>query len=433
MLRKLYTSLLYLLVPLVLVRLYWRGRQAPAYRLRWRERFGFNTVSVSVPVIWVHCVSVGETIAALPLLRELLLRYPGHRLMLTTTTPTGSAQVVSALGDQVDHSYMPYDLPGSIKRFLNKLRPELVVILETEIWPNLFAACAERQIPLAIINARLSPASLRGYLRIARLVRQTLTFPCLIAAQSQPDADRFLQLETPSSRVKVTGNIKFDMDITSLPDDQIQQLRNAWHGSNPERLVWIAASTHQGEDEIILAAFARVRQAWADALLILVPRHPERFDAVAELSEKCARQLGGDMIRRSSSEQVTANTAIFLGDTMGELRLFYAAADVAFVGGSLVKRGGHNILEPAAQGLPVIFGPHMFNFMAARDLLLNAQAGQQIDTGDELASAVLQYAHDKAARLAAGRQGQSAVNENRGALQLTLAELALLLPADTKG
>ncbi len=426
--RKLYTCLLYFLVPLVLFRLYWRGRKSPAYRLRWRERFGYSPVSPVKPVIWVHCVSVGETMAAFPLIKALLKRYANHRLLVTTTTPTGSSQIVKALGNQVDHSYMPYDLPGSIKRFLDKAHPRLVIILETEIWPNLFAACAGRDIPLAIINARLSPKSLRGYSCLGGLVRQTLRFPGLIAAQSSMDADRFLQLGAPAGQVKVTGNIKFDMDIDSDAGAAALQWYEAWHAGNPERLVWIAASTHQGEDEILLAAFERVRHEIVDALLVLVPRHPERFDAVAILCQQWSSRLGGEVVRRSYDPVVTAHTAVFVGDSMGELRLFYAAADIAFVGGSLLKIGGHNILEPAALGLPVIFGPHMFNFTAARDLLLGFNAAVETVDADQIAAVVLEYGRDIGMRHLAGQQGQRAVSENRGTLDATLAELELLLP-----
>jgi len=428
-LRIFYSCLLYLAVPLVLFRLYWRGRQSPAYRDRWLERFGFVPHQVQQPALWVHCVSVGETLAALPLIRELQRQYAGYTLMITTTTPTGSEQVRQTLGDKVVHVYMPYDLPGSVRRFMDVVQPRMVIILETEIWPNLFALCSARQIPVAIINARLSPSSYKGYSRATRLTSQTLHSLSLIAAQSEMDAERFRNLGALRERVKVLGNIKFDMDSLDEIEIESRTLHENWHLGDAKRLVWIAASTHEGEDETVLAAFEQVRNRLPDALLVLVPRHPERFKVVEKLCKDWVGSHGGDVVLRSNARLIDDNTAIFIGDTMGELRLFYAAADVVFVGGSLVACGGHNILEPAALARPVIFGPYMFNFIAARDLLLHAEAAVQVMDDCQLAEAVLKFASDYRLRVNTGEHGRCAVNKNRGAMQSTMKELAHLLPA----
>jgi 3-deoxy-D-manno-octulosonic-acid transferase len=426
--RLLYTILLYLLTPLVLLRLLWRGFKAPGYWHRWAERFGFFPVVVTQPSIWVHCVSVGETLAAVPLINRLQQQYPGHVLVVTTTTPTGSAQVSMALGNKVLHAYMPYDLPGSVRRFLDRVRPQLVVILETELWPNLFTACNEQQIPLVIVNARLSPRSIRGYTRFATLASQTLRQVSLITAQTRQDADHFLALGAADEQVMVSGNIKFDMNVPPSLEEQAQALRRGWNGgSDGQRPVWVAASTHEGEDEQVLEALRQIHQSLPQLLLVLVPRHPERFDRVAAL----CRGQGLATVRRSEGTSCKIETAVFVGDTMGELRLFYAAADIAFVGGSLVATGGHNVLEPAMLGRPVIFGPYMFNFTEAAALLLAAKAAVQITDATQLAQTVLHYALDSASRLQAGEKAQQVVDANRGALDVTLAQIARLLPVNS--
>jgi 3-deoxy-D-manno-octulosonic-acid transferase len=368
---------------------------------------------------------VGETLAAVPLIQRLRLQYPGFALVVTTTTPTGSKQVQVALGDTVLHAYIPYDLPGSVRRFLSRVRPRLVVILETELWPNLFSACHYQQIPLVIVNARLSPGSTRGYSRVAALAARTLRQVSLIAAQTPADAERFLALGARAEQVVVSGNIKFDMDLPAGLDEQVQVLQRDWNGgSDQRRPVWIAASTHEGEDEQILAVLAQLLPLLPQLLLVLVPRHPERFERVVAL----CREQGFVTRRRSEGLPCSAETAVFVGDSMGELRLFYAAADVAFVGGSLVATGGHNVLEPALLGRPVIFGPHMFNFTAAAKLLLAANAAVQVANASQLAAAVLAYVQDAGLRQAAGEQGRRVVAANRGALDVTLGQIVRLLP-----
>jgi 3-deoxy-D-manno-octulosonic-acid transferase len=416
--RLLYTGLLYLILPLALLRLYWRGRHDAGHRRRWRERLGFFPPLPS-GCLWVHAVSLGETRAALPLIRALLERYPDLPLLVTTTTLTGSRQVREALGERVLHVYAPYDLPGAVRRFLRQTRPRLAVIMETELWPNLLRQCAVAGIPTMIANARLSERSARGYARIRRLTASMLRDVTLIAAQAEADADRFRALGAP--RVAVTGNLKYDL---SLPDDLPErgwQLRRELLGE--ERRVWIAASTHAGEDEPILAALALLRPRWPELLLLLVPRHPERFDGVAAL----CRQQGCKLVRRSEQRACAPDTAVFLGDTMGELLLFYAAADLAFVGGSLVDTGGHNVLEPALLGLPVLFGPHMFNFTEASQRLLEAEAAWQVTDAAALATAVDRLLADPELRRAVGQRGRAVVERHRGALAALLDGVETLL------
>ncbi len=407
--RLLYSSILYLLTPLVLLRLAWRGLRAPEYWKRWPGRFGFFSAPQLNETIWIHAVSVGEFQAALPLIKALQARYPDVRMVVTTTTPTGSARVRAALGDTVFHVYAPYDLPDAVRRFLGRIRPRVAIIMETELWPNLFHGCHARGIPLILANARLSERSAAGYRRIAGLSRQTLGNLTAVAAQTQDDARRLISLGADAACVHVTGNIKFDISIPASLHEQAVALRQEW---GAERPVWIAASTHEGEDEQVLEAFAAVRQTVPDALLVLVPRHPERFARVAAL----CRKQGYEVVLRSEQRLCSATTAVFVGDSMGELMLFYAASDVAFTGGSLVATGGHNMLEPAALGIPVIVGPHTFNFAEISRMLLNAGAARQVDGATQLAEVVTAYLKDNDLRRAAGEKGRRLVEQNRGAL-----------------
>ncbi|CDH47302.1 Three-deoxy-D-manno-octulosonic-acid transferase domain protein [Candidatus Contendobacter odensis Run_B_J11] len=418
-LRRFYTGLLYLMLPLALLRLYWRGYRDPGHRQRWRERLGFIP-SLPTGSLWLHAVSVGETRAALPLIRALQTRYPDLPLLVTTTTLTGSRQVREALGEQVHHVYAPYDLPGAVARFLRNSQPRLAVIMETELWPNLLRQCAMAGVPTVIANARLSERSARGYARIHRLTALMLRDITLIAAQAEADAERFRALGAP--RVRVTGNLKYDLPLPKTLLEQGRVLRRDVLGEN--RLVWIAASTHAGEDEPVLDAFAILRRRWPDLLLMLVPRHPERFDGVAA---QC-RQRGFPTVRRSEQRPCAPGSAVFLGDSMGELLRFYAAADLAFVGGSLVATGGHNVLEPALLGLPVLFGPHMFNFTEAGERLLAANAAWQIANAAELAVAVERLLTDPERRQAAGQRGRAVVECHRGALATLLACIEEQLP-----
>ncbi|QEI14249.1 3-deoxy-D-manno-octulosonic acid transferase [Cellvibrio japonicus] len=417
--RFIYTLFFYLLLPVILLRLYWRGRLAPAYRKRWAERFGFFSPLVThKKVVWIHTVSMGEFLGALPLIRQLLAQ-PDVQIVVTTTTPTGSERVRAALGDNVFHVYAPYDLPDAITRFLVRIKPALLVIMETELWPNTLAGCAKRHIPAILINARLSEKSARGYRRFSALTRPMLKQLTRAAIQNTADADRFMQLGLPESNLSVTGNIKFDL---TLPDELRQQAAalKSILSDQGRRRIWIAASTHLGEDEIILDAFARIRAApypWAQSLLlILVPRHPERFDQVAGLCESRGFHLG-----RRSSTRVDSAMDIFLGDTMGELLLLFGASDLAFVGGSLVARGGHNFIEPAAWGLPLLSGESLFNFAEVSRLLREAGALTVVSSSEALANACVGLLDDVAQMHACGTAALAVAENNRGALQRTLA------------
>ena len=412
--RALYTVLLYLITPLVLLRLLWKSRLQPEYRRRVGERFGLVDPAEGGVAVWVHAVSVGESLAALPLIEQLIRRHGEGRVWVTTTTPTGSERVQAALGYRVRHSYAPYDLPGSVARFLERARPRQVVIMETELWPNLFRAIRKRGLPLLVANARLSPRSFRGYGRLRRSIAGVLADCTEVAAQSEADAERFRSLGAP--RVSVMGNIKFDM---AVPEEQLRRGRELRAALGTSRPVWIAASTHEGEEQAALDTQRELLKQYPDSALILVPRHPQRFDEVAKLIERSG--LVG--VRRSQAAP-DVRTQVLLGDSMGEMFAYFAAADAAFVGGSLVPVGGHNVLEPAALGLPVLFGPQMHNFVAARDLLLQHEAAQMVEAVG-LAPALRELFDDARRRNTMGAAGKAAVEANRGALARLLALLGV--------
>ncbi|MBI6953494.1 lipid IV(A) 3-deoxy-D-manno-octulosonic acid transferase [Pseudomonas sp. B21-023] len=420
--RTLYTLLFHLGLPLVALRLFLRGRKAPAYRARIAERFACGLPPMRQGGIWVHAVSVGESIAAAPMVRALLKQYPDLPVTLTCMTPTGSERIRAMFEGEprVQHCYLPYDLPWAAGRFLDHVRPRLGIIMETELWPNHIHQCARRGIPVALANARLSERSARGYARFAGLTRPMLEEMNLIAVQTETEAERFRALGARHECVQVTGSIKFDLTI----DDQLLPracaLREQWAAR--QRPVWIAASTHDGEDALILEAHRELLKVHSDALLILVPRHPERFAAVHEL---CAGQFS--TVRRSAGDAVTAQTQVLLGDTMGELLFLYALADIAFVGGSLVPTGGHNPLEPAALALPVLMGPHVFNFLEISAMLREAGALQQVDDAEGLAAAVRRLVELPQDARRMGEAGRAVMRANQGALQRLLDGLACLL------
>jgi len=407
--RHLYTILLYLYLPVVLMRLLWRSLRAPAYRKRWLERFGYFPSLGIKESLWIHAVSVGEVQAAAPLIKRLLDAHPKIPLVVTTTTPTGSERARKLFGERVQHVYFPYDVPFAIQGFLNRMKPRMLVMMETEIWPNLLAICERQGIPSILANARLSEHSAQGYARLGGFTRETFGRIALVAAQAPADAERFMALGTDLSQVRVTGSIKFDIHLPASLYEKAAVLRRQW-GDRP---VWVGASTHDGEDELLLEAHSRILQELPRALLVLVPRHPERFDRVAAL----CRKQGFRIARRSEGEVSGAETELFLGDTMGELTLFIAAADVAFVGGSLVPVGGHNILEPAALGVPILFGPHMFNFAIISRMLLEAGAAEQVGDASALAATIVRWFGDASERTRVGENGRKMVDENRGALE----------------
>jgi 3-deoxy-D-manno-octulosonic-acid transferase len=421
--RTLYTLLFHLGLPLLALRLWLRSRKAPAYAQRLGERFGVGLPVLRPGGIWVHAVSVGESIAAAPLVRALLQRYPDLPITLTCMTPTGSERIRALFADEprVQHCYLPYDLPWASARFLERARPRLAVIIETELWPNHIHQCAKRGIPVALANARLSQRSARGYARFARLTRPMLQALSLIAVQTEAEAERFRALGAPAERVQVTGSIKFDLRVEPALLARAAEQRQQWQLD--ARPVWIAASTHDGEDAVLLDAHRHLLAIHPDALLILVPRHLERFETVfAQI-----RQQGFQASRRSTGEAVGAGTQVLLGDTMGELLFLYALADLAFVGGSLVASGGHNLLEPAALGKPVLSGPHLFNFLEIAELLRKAGALIEVDDASGLTTALrrlIELPRD-AERMAAA--GQTVMRANQGALGRLLEGLGNLL------
>lgn len=421
-LRGLYLVLSYLLAPLVVGFLVWRGLWNRAYWDHFGERFGYARVTHHTPSIWVHAVSVGEVQASAPLVRALARRYPQWPIVVTTITPTGAQRVVDLFGDQVTHVYAPYDGPGAVRRFFDRVNPRLAIVIETELWPNLFHECGRRRVPLVLASARISPRSLGKYRRFTGLFRAALAHGIVIAAQSERDAERFKSLGANPLRTHVTGNIKFDFELPPGLEQQGLALRSELAGERP---VWVAASTHAGEEERVIEAFYAVRRSEPRCLLVLVPRHPERFEAVRSLLAN--RRLR--TVVRSSGKPCGADTDVYLVDTLGELILFYAASHVAFVGGSLVPIGGHNLLEPAALGVPMITGPHNFNAQEIADLLVDCGAARKVADTRELAVTVNLLLADPDLRVQIGARAHAAVQANRGALDRLLALVAPLLDA----
>jgi 3-deoxy-D-manno-octulosonic-acid transferase len=422
--RYLYIALLYLLLPLILLRMLWRSRRAPAYRRRLAERFGLFDVPEELsasPVIWVHAVSVGETLAAVPLIEALLRDWPGYQLVVTTTTPTGSEQVRAHFGDRVFHVYAPWDMPGAVCRFLGKVRPQLLLIMETELWPNMLHYSNAVGCRMLLANARMSERSARGYGRFGGLTRKMLQQLDAVACQSVADGERLRALGLPSQALQVTGSIKFDLELDAALRQQASQLRGALQGD--QRPILLGSSTHPGEDELLLAALSKVKEHHPQALLLLVPRHPERFDDVYRL---CAGE-GFRVRRRSSHEDVSIEDDILLGDTMGELRLLSGVAAVAVIGGSFIEHGGQNVLEAAAWGIPVVSGPHMFNFAEITELLVSAGAMVRLQHTDELAPCLLQLLDEPVRREEMGAAGERVVAENRGARDRLLGRVGGIL------
>ena len=421
--RTLYTALFYLGLPLVAIRLWLRSRKAPAYAKRIGERFSYGMPTLQSGGIWVHAVSVGESIAAAPMIRALLQRYPQLPITVTCMTPTGSERIHAMFANEprIQHCYLPYDLPCAAARFLDRVQPKLAVIMETELWPNHIHQCAKRGIPVALANGRLSERSAKGYGRFSKLTAPMLAEMSLFAVQTEAEAQRFRDLGARPETVEVTGSIKFDLTIDPQLLKRAHELRGQWQAL--ERPVWIAASTHEGEDEVVLNAHRRLLANHPDALLILVPRHPERFNSVFEL---CQRE-GFATVRRSTGASVDAQTSVLLGDTMGELLFLYALADSAFVGGSLVPNGGHNLLEPAALAKPVISGPHLFNFLDIAAQLRSAGALAEVDDAEGLATEVQRLFELPRDAQRMADAGLSVMRRNQGALQRLLDGLGRLI------
>ncbi len=431
-LRGLYSVALYVLLPATLYHLVWRGFRQHAYLLRWDERYALyggaesasrtaaESAEVAEPAsivlkpehVWVHAVSVGEVNAAAPLINALLRQYPQQRLLVTTITPTGSDRVRALWGARVTHVYLPYDITGAVKRFLARHRPQLALIVETELWPNLLFACRDHGIPAYLVNARLSERSLRGYRALRPLVGRALRTLHNVAAQSEADADRFRRLGAREDQVIVCGNLKFDTPV----DPAIAQFAQQFRSRCGERPVWIAASTHPDEEAAMLAIDRKLRVRWPELLMLWAPRHPERFRPVTQQ----AIDTGLQVATRKLTRLPDPSDAVFVIDTLGELMSFYACADVAFVGGSLQPIGGHNLLEPAAVGTATVTGPHLHNFSDIAAQMRKADALRIVNDADAAAVALEALIADEGERARMASAGRALVEQGRGALQRTL-------------
>lgn len=442
MTRNVYTFLLYLLLPFTPLKLLWRARKQPEYLQHWQERYGFYKLQLQKPVIWLHCVSVGETRAAEPLVKALLQQYPDHQILLTHTTPTGRATGEQLFGNKVARVYLPYDLPFAVNRFLRHFKPVIGVLMETELWFNLIDRCKQHKVPLLLVNARLSEKSAHGYGKLGAVVQQGLRGLSAVAAQTAQDAERLQSLG--ADNVSIIGNLKFDVAPHDDATSKGQLLRNAF-GS--ERPVFLAASTRDGEEIMILDAVAKANIP--NLLTIIVPRHPQRFDEVAELLRK--NVLG--FVRRSSlmkkciekrereAEEEAAQTvqivrqvaddagdkvivnqdvSYVLGDSMGEMFTYYASCDVAFIGGSLLPLGGQNLIEACSVGKPVLIGPYTFNFEQATEMAIAAGAAERVQNSIDLAHHLQNLFADSVKRQAMGAAALSFSEESRGATQRTL-------------
>ena len=411
MARIFYPLLLWLARPFVHVRLRWRARREPAYGERRRERFGHLPDTIPSGVIWLHTVSAGETIAAVPLVQQLTAQFPKLQFLVTTMTPTGSQQVQERLGDKVAHCYAPYDFPDAIQRFFDAVQPRVLVLMETELWPNMIRTAQSRNVPVLLVNGRLSAKSARGYQRIASLSRPMLAALDAIACQTMAHRDRFIALGTPAPRVTVAGSVKFDVRLPRYFEEECARLKTLL-GIRDDEFIWIAASTHPGEEAIVLDAFERLLSQGRQLRLILVPRHPARADEVAaivgELGLTCERQS-------ACPEADTSRAQVILGDVMGTLLQLYGVAHVAFVGGSLVPIGGHNPIEPALYRLPIICGPHQFNFADVMTSMADQGGLETVSDATGLADAVAACTDDGSLRQEAGAAAHAIVEQNRGA------------------
>jgi 3-deoxy-D-manno-octulosonic-acid transferase len=421
MMRLVYGVLTRVAAPAVFAATLVRAAKDPAYRTHLGERFGLGR-RLAVPSIWLHAVSVGEVSAAAALVRALHASHPDVPLVLTTATPTGRAQAATLFGADVEVRFLPYDTAGSVRRFLARIRPLAAIIMETELWPNLLHECGRRGVPVVFASARLAARSVPRYRRFGMLFSAGLR-NAWVAAQSSADADRFIALGADPARTRVVGNLKFDMRLGEAVAENGRELRRRYLGARP---VWTAGSTHEGEEDLLLDAHAVLARAVRGALLVLVPRHPQRFEGVAALLER--RGLVFD--RRGRSETVRPEAQVLLIDTMGELTAFYAAADVAFVGGSLVPVGGHNLLEPAALGVPVITGPHTQNGPEIARLLIEAGGALEVADATALAAAAGRLLADPALRERMGESARSFVETHRGSLARLLALIEPLLAAE---
>lgn len=412
--RNLYTALFCLLLPVYFVRLCWKGLSNKEYFLRWSERLGFGSEipSKGKSLIWIHAVSVGEVNASMPLLRRLITDHPHSELLVTTTTPTGSRLLIERLGNKIKHQYLPVDIPFFLNYFLNKWNPKILILLETEIWPNLINICKRRSIYTALVNARLSEKSKDNYLKYNSLMKPAIEKIDLILAQFESDKRRFLEIADRKD-INTCGNLKFDQDIPSELEDISKTIKQDWSIDGELRPILIAASTHETEEDEVLKAFKKILISSPNALLILVPRHLERFDRV----KKIIQASGLALVSRSKKEDVKKNTQVLLGDTIGELNFLYSLSDVAFVGGSLIDHGGQNLLEPAAQGLALISGPSLRNFSDISDQLIKKEGLTVIRNAAELSEKFIELVENPDVLKKSGEAAFEVFMTNRGALE----------------
>jgi 3-deoxy-D-manno-octulosonic-acid transferase len=409
---------MYLLTPYLLLRLWWKGRYLPAYRRRWSERFCLNQPLLKTADVWVHAVSLGEVIAVTPLVEAMLNK--GWSVLITTMTPTGSERVTTRFGERVLHHYAPYDLPLVLKRFFKRTKPRLGIIVETELWPNLIYQAQKASVPLLLINARLSQRSLRGYLRFKFFFKRVLNQFTAILTQSEEDAMRFIALGAKPDLVQALGNMKFDLQTHTTDCKPFHQLKTGW---GKERVVFIAASTHEGEESQILAQFRRLERVIPNIILLIAPRHPERFQAVYQLGVEAGFVTG----LRSKPDKVSSETQVLVLDSLGELLGFFEVSDYAFVGGSLVPVGGHNVLEPIAVGVPVLSGQHVFNFATICRDLKEVDAILLVKNAEELVNAVIQLHEDNTTKQRMVANARLVLERNKGALERYLQRMDSLL------
>ncbi|MDA3920255.1 MAG: 3-deoxy-D-manno-octulosonic acid transferase [Salinisphaera sp.] len=427
--RAVYCLATWAALPLVLVYFAWRARREPAYAKHWSERLGVVARRTDRP-LWVHAASVGEVILVAPLIHALQERWPDHAILLTTMTPTGRAEARRRFGSSLALGYVPLDTWGATRRFIALARPSVAIIAETELWPNLIAAASAANIPLTMVNATLSAESARRFARwpLASVARFMLSRFARIAAASEQHAERFVQLGALASHTKAVGNLKYDQPASRDLAEQASHLRADWQVG--ERPMWVAASTHAGEEAALLNTFRRLRQSTPNCLWVLAPRHPQRFDEVADLLGRSGYRIA----RRSVGDRVDRDIDIILADTLGEVPMFYAAADVVFVGGSLVTGiGGHNVIEAAVAGRVVATGPHVGEWQDIIDAMARVGAAAIANTPEALADQLSAWLADTAKRQAAGQAGAELAASHRGALTKTLAQLEPLLAAKQNG
>jgi 3-deoxy-D-manno-octulosonic-acid transferase len=418
--RNLYTALFCLLLPIYFARLCWKGLSNKEYFLRWSERLGYSSElpSKGKSIIWIHAVSVGEVNASMPLLRALITDYPHSEILVTTTTPTGSKLLIERLGNKIKHQYLPVDIPFFINRFLNKWNPKILILLETEIWPNLINICKTRGIYSALVNARLSEKSKKNYLKYSTLIKPVIETIDLILAQFESDKRRFQEIADRKD-INTCGNLKFDQDVPKELEDISETIKQDWSIDGKYRPTLIAASTHETEEEEVLKAFKLILKSFPNALLILVPRHLERFDKV----KKLINTSGLTLASRSKQEEVKRSTQVLLGDTIGELNFLYSLSDVAFVGGSLIDHGGQNLLEPAAQSLALLSGPSLRNFSDISEQLIKKEGLTVIRNAQELSDVFVQLIDNPDEIKERGRAAFGVFMENRGALEKIIGYL----------